>query len=514
MNGLVDEARSLLATLEPRVTPDVAERLRQARRRLDEPLRVAVAGRVKAGKSTLLNAVIGEAAAATDATECTLAVTWYADGTAYRAWVVGRDGGRRQVPYRRSSTAAVVDLDGVDLTAVERVDVQFPSQHLRVMTLIDTPGIASVSEQVSARAVEFLNPDHGDQGADVVVYLVRQVHERDADFLEAFTDPAVASVGAVRSIAVLSRADEVGNGRGDALEIARRIAERYASLPVLAGRVAGVLPVAGLLAFTAATLTEAEHRNLRQLIRLSQVELARLLVSVDGFLAESDQVPLPVATRRALLDRFGLFGIRLATSLIQSGTGGSAETLAATLELLSGIQPLRRTLLDRFAGRADILKAARAVDLVHAVVAQGAVADDRAIRRDLERVAASSHELTELRCLSSAHGLTDDETSLDGATRRNALAALGSDGDEPWQRLRVAPDATVDELVATALDRVDEFRLAVSGPFVDERSAEILRVALRSVEAVHFWLVTDPGSSTPVTEGEQGGPVGQGGPAQ
>jgi hypothetical protein len=65
--------------------------------------------------------------------------------------------------------------------------------------------------------------------------------------------------------------------------------------------------------------------------------------------------------------------------------------------------------------------------------------------------------------------------------------------------------------VATALDRVDEFRLAVSGPFVDERSAEILRVALRSVEAVHFWLVTDPGSATPVTEGEQ---VGPGGPAR
>lgn len=508
MTGLVDEARRLLDRLEPRVPPDVAERLRRARLRLDEPLRVAIAGRVKAGKSTLLNAVIGEAAAATDATECTRAVTWYGDGTAYRAWVVDRDGGRRQVPYRRSATAATVDLDSVDLATVERVDVEFPSQHLRAMRLIDTPGIASVSEQVSARAIEFLNPSHGDQGADVVVYLLRHVHQRDADFLEAFTDSRVAPVGAVRSIAVLSRADEVGNGRGDALQIARRVADRYAAHPVLAARVAGVLPVAGLLAFTAATLTETEHRDLGHLLRLSQVELARLLVSADGFVAPSEHVPIPVATRRALLERFGLFGVRLATSLIRSGRCPSAQSLAATLERLSGIQPLRQALLERFAGRADVLKAARALDLVSAVVAQGVVADDLPVRRDLERVASGSHELAELRCLASAHGLTDEESYLDPTTRMNALAALGSAGDEPWRRLRAPADADADELATMALQRVEELRLAATGPFVDERSAEILRVALRSVEAVHFRLmsarapVPSEGAPAPVAEGQ------------
>ena len=53
-------------------------------RRLDEPLRVAIAGRVKAGKSTLLNALVGERLAATDAGECTRIVTWYRHGLGYR----------------------------------------------------------------------------------------------------------------------------------------------------------------------------------------------------------------------------------------------------------------------------------------------------------------------------------------------------------------------------------------------------------------------------------------------
>ena len=55
-----------------------------AMRRLDEPLRVAIAGRVKAGKSTLLNALVGERLAATDAGECTRVVTWYRNALGYK----------------------------------------------------------------------------------------------------------------------------------------------------------------------------------------------------------------------------------------------------------------------------------------------------------------------------------------------------------------------------------------------------------------------------------------------
>src|SRR5690606_31682359 len=63
---------------------DAGHRLAELARRLDEPLRVAVAGRIKAGKSTLLNALIGEQLAPTDAGECTRIVTWYRDGHTYR----------------------------------------------------------------------------------------------------------------------------------------------------------------------------------------------------------------------------------------------------------------------------------------------------------------------------------------------------------------------------------------------------------------------------------------------
>jgi predicted GTPase len=43
--------------------------------RLHEPLRVAIAGKIKAGKSTLLNALVGDELAPTDEGECTRIVT-------------------------------------------------------------------------------------------------------------------------------------------------------------------------------------------------------------------------------------------------------------------------------------------------------------------------------------------------------------------------------------------------------------------------------------------------------
>ena len=52
------------------VDDQVRSRLAEARNRLHGPLRLAIAGKVKAGKSTLLNALLGEEIAPTDAGEC------------------------------------------------------------------------------------------------------------------------------------------------------------------------------------------------------------------------------------------------------------------------------------------------------------------------------------------------------------------------------------------------------------------------------------------------------------
>ena len=104
---LLDSVRGLLehATRSYAATPDAVHRLQAVLDRLDEPLRVAIAGKVKAGKSTLLNALVGEELAPTDAGECTRIVTWYRDGITYRATLEPKEGEARQVPFARDSSS-------------------------------------------------------------------------------------------------------------------------------------------------------------------------------------------------------------------------------------------------------------------------------------------------------------------------------------------------------------------------------------------------------------------------
>jgi 50S ribosome-binding GTPase len=172
--------------------------------RLDEPLRIAIAGKVKAGKSTLLNALVGEQVAATDAGECTQIVTWYRDGPSPRIVLHPLVGPPVPLPVDRQAGALVVDLRGHAAADLDRMVIDWPSQSLRIATLIDTPGTASLSGATSRRALRFLNPDDDTPTeADAVVYLMRQLHASDSEFLEAFRDQGVARAASVNTIGVI-----------------------------------------------------------------------------------------------------------------------------------------------------------------------------------------------------------------------------------------------------------------------------------------------------------------------
>ena len=141
-----------------RDSPNAVGWLQHNLNRFDEPLRVAIAGKVKAGKSTLLNALVGEEIAPTDAGECTRIVTWYIDAQVPKVTMYPKNVPPRQLAISRANGALSFDLQGTPVERVDKLEVEWPSQSLRTHTLIDTPGIASLSADTSARAGAFLTP--------------------------------------------------------------------------------------------------------------------------------------------------------------------------------------------------------------------------------------------------------------------------------------------------------------------------------------------------------------------
>jgi len=453
-------------------------------RRLDEPLRVAIAGRVKAGKSTLLNALVGERLAATDAGECTKVVTWYRHALGYRVVAELRPAGSRELTFKRHDGALDIDLGGLPLDEIERIEVGWPSQKLVELTLIDTPGLASANEATSERTTRALLDDEADGPgeADAVLYLMRHLHRSDVGFLEAFMDRSVAHASPINAIVVLSRADEIGAARPDALDSARAVAARYAADGRVRELASGVVPVAGLIAETGATLREAQFGWLREIAVLPEARRDDLLRSVERF-RDPDSNPLGEEIREELLDRLGMFGLRLAVGLLASGEVRTATGLSQALLERSGIRELGRVLAERYAARAQALKARSALAALRAIgeaLGRQGVPGSPDVVMAIDRLEASSQELALLRLL---HLVLSGTVELAPGERAEVDLLCGS--ARPAERVGLTSDTSPAEVREAALGGIDRWRSRAASPLSDRRTIEAAEIVSRAYEEIY-----------------------------
>lgn len=465
--------------------------LQAHRARLDEPIRVAIAGRMKSGKSTLINAVIGEEIAPTDATECTRVITWYRHGGVPTITVHPREGKPRPQPVKRVEGRLVIGTGGLSHTEIDHIDVTWPAPALKSMSLIDTPGIGSLSSEVSARSHEFLgnDADAGSQ-ADAVVYLLRHLHRADVDFLESFADRQVAQSGPATTLGVLSRADEVGAGRIDALLSAADVAAAYRDDVTIRSLCLDVVPLAGLLAQTGRTLRQNEFDLLSLLAQLGRTEREDLLLSADRF-AQRDVPALAevsAASRAALLDRLGVFGIRLSTNLIRAGFR-DAPALADELARRSGLDHMVDLIRRQFTERADVLKARTAL-----LAARRYLDGDSPTLREAalmaDRALIETHELTEMHWLARLRSERAPDLGADALAQAEQL--IGANGTSTSARLgpKYRDVATQRQ---TAMRLIGEWRAVEGDPLAPLETRALCRVVIRSLEGVVADLST-PGA--------------------
>ena len=474
--------RLLQRTIEAyRGSPETQRWLRGELDRIDAPLQVAIAGKVKAGKSTLLNAMVGEMVAATDTAECTTLVTWYQYANVPGLTLYPKLGAPRQLPASRRDGRLIIDLGATPAADVDRLVVDWPSRQLKATTLIDTPGIGSLTTENSERSAAFLLEDEP-TAADAVVYLMRHLHATDFEFLEAFSEYGAASGSGLNAIAVLSRADEIGGGRLDALMSARRIAARYRSDPRLAGLCQDVVAVAGLLAQAGRSLRQDEFQAFSTLAGAPRDDTEAMLLSVGRFARSGprEDALLPPGSRRALLDRFGLFGVRLATTLVRQGSN-SPDLLAAELVRRSGLDELRSSLASRFTERRDLLKARSALLTVDFVLRREPSPQGRSLLAEVERILAGSHEFAEMRLLAA---IRSSAVTFPDAHRAEAVRLLGASGTAPGRRLGLVDDTDPGTLRAVALEALERWRRLSENPVFPRAFADAARTVVRSCEGI------------------------------
>ena len=456
--------------------PEATARLRARRDRLDGPLRVALVGRVKAGKSTLLNALAGERLAPTDAGECTRVVTEYRHGSVPRVALHGRDGRVRALPVRRDDGALRLDLAGTPAEQVDRLVVDWPSQPLHGLTLVDTPGTASLTVSAGERTTGFVGSGDG-TGPDGLVFLTRRVQPEDLAVLTAF-GTASGSALHTTTLVVLSRADEVGSGQLEAMLAARELALRTAEEPAVRALGTPVVPVAGLLGLAGRLLRHRDFVALRNLAAAPRGTVEDMLLTADRFLRAEVPVPLSASTRTALLEELGLFGVRLAITLLR-GSVTTPDALADELVRRSGLQELERLVDLHFRRRSDVVRAAGAVQTVEQVLRRCPVPGDNRVWAHLERVRLASHDLAELDLLGR---LRAADGPLPRGLQAEAARLLGAEGIEVSERLGLPADAGEDEVRTAALAAVVTWRDRADDPMAGRATVDACEVLARSAE--------------------------------
>jgi hypothetical protein len=396
--------------------------------RFDEPLRIAVAGPAQSGKSTLINAIVGEEIVPTGGTR---ELTWYPTGA---------------------------------------------TRALRHVTLIDTPGVEEPGVV-----------DRVWQVADAVLYVTPHVPDVDLTALRAGQDSAISRAAPVNAILVLSRADEIGGGRVDALGSARLLARRYHRDPEVRPLCQTVVAVSGLVAHAGRTVTEREYAALAILAARPRTQLDAHLLSVDRFVSPRFPVPLGVEERYRLLDRFGLLGVRLATTLVRTGTA-SPITLSAQLLHRSGLADLRESVSQLFVERRHVLKARSALVALEQVVRGEPHPAARRLAVDLERALAGAHDLRELRLLGA---LRSGRTSLPSELDEEARRLVGAGGTGVAARLGLDEGTLQAQAWAVAAGAVRRWRAEVDRPRYRQDQRRAALTVVRSCEAVLADLADD-----------------------
>lgn len=462
--------------------PDVVGQLHRIAARLNEPMRIALAGTLKSGKSTLVNALVGEPIAPTDATEATRIVTWFRHGPTPRA-TANRVGGRRSnVPIVRGRGEAqglTFDFGSLNPDEVVDIDVEWPAPELAEATVIDTPGTSSLTRGVSERTLRLLVPPDGVPRVDAVVFLLRTLNAADLALLKQIGELVGGSAGALGVIGVASRADEIGAGRIDAMLSARDVAQRFTAELDRTGLCQAVVPVSGLLALTARTLRQSEFAALQQLSSVEATELDKAMLSADRFVRDDPALPVEAATRAALLDRFGMFGVRISMALLRSGIDDAA-TLAADLLERSGLVALRTEIDQHFAQRSDMLKSHTALVALRRLVEVYPTRATPRIVADVEPLLADTHAFEELRMLSQLRSRATTFNDDEMASLRRIIGGSGTDADS---RLGLT-DQTAEDGPRAAFAAAQRWRRRADHPLNDPFTTRACRAAVRSAEAL------------------------------
>ncbi len=144
-----------------------------------EPLKIVLMGVVKSGKSTLLNALIGEVISPVDILEATAVIMEVAYGEQEKACIYFRDGTQKEYSIKQAHAyLKQYQSDKFFSSNIKNVQIFKSSEKFKNYNLVDTPGLASVTEANMKTTHDYI------QRSDVILWVLNGEDLGDLDIME------------------------------------------------------------------------------------------------------------------------------------------------------------------------------------------------------------------------------------------------------------------------------------------------------------------------------------------
>lgn len=199
----------------------------------DQPLLVTIMGEFSSGKSTFINALIGDEVAPMGISPTTATINMVKYGRERGGRILGRDG-RTETLSWESLQSALRGLDAAAAERIETVEILLPEESLRPVCLVDTPGLNSILPAHEETARGFITR------ADAVVWVFSASQAGKQTEREALAE--IRGEG-VRVLGVINKIDQLQASDREAV-VAHLSSE-------LDGLVEAVIPVSAREALTA-----------------------------------------------------------------------------------------------------------------------------------------------------------------------------------------------------------------------------------------------------------------------
>ena len=434
--------------------------------KMSKPIEVAIIGKISSSKSTLVNALLGEAEVVrTGQMEETFNVSWikYGDSSA-DIKVFFKDGSMKLIPRKDWARWTSHQESNELKEKVSYIEVTYEHDILKRINIIDTPGLDALSEIDSKNTIAFLKNVHPDA---VVMLFTKSIAESTMSVLNDFVSVNKDSsfvLSPLNAIGVLAKVDtmwSVMNPKKDVLNEGKRVISQtlYEKYPEVRHTIFDIFPLSALMGLAASTISDDDVVYLKQLSLVQESVLNEMLSSPEFLFDEDYKTDVSPIERKILWQKFGMYGIFVLIDYLKRNTLATRYDLSQVLIKKSGFESFQRMVISHFGDRANLIKAQNSIATLKEVchlerqrndinVQDIQMIDD--IEKKLLSVLLSIHEYQEWNYLTKIY---TGKEKTDEFIIEEFLRICGEKGSAAYEKLAMPSSSAIKELKEKATER-------------------------------------------------------------